>query len=200
MRFSRSLVVAGFLGALTVTLMQGIAAISRADVLHFHSGKVMQGKLSRVTGDLIEFAEGGGFGNLQVVRRLTLSNRRDVVETRRDERYFGEIIYVDKFKVDMQTATGMVKINRLLVKNVVMGTPMEQPGSPDMKRIPVNPTAPGGMNENTGMAPTHADHHTVVSYPPVSAADVNDADNNTSFAKSQPGEDEDAIPAVDRNY
>lgn len=199
MRFSpRSLVVAGFLGALAITLTHGASNICRADVLHFHSGKVMQGKLSRVTGDLIEFAEGGGFGNLQVVRRLTLSNRRDVVETRKNERYFGEIIYVDKFKVDMQTPTGMVKINRLLVKNVVMGTPMEQPGSPDLKRIPVNPTAPGGMNENSGMAPT--DNHAVVSYPPVSSATEDDADNSASFAKSQPGEDEDAIPAVDRNY
>src|SRR5438045_3759690 len=103
MRFSRSLVTVSLLGALAITLMQGICNSSRADMLHFYSGKVMQGKLSRVTGDLIEFIEGNGFGDQQVVRRLTLSNRHDVVETRRNEKYFGEIIYVDKFKVDIQT-------------------------------------------------------------------------------------------------
>lgn len=197
MRFTKSIVATSLLGAFALTLIQGLCAISLADVLHFHNGKLMRGKVGRVTGDLIEFTEGNSFGSQEIIRRLHLSNRHDIVETRRNERFFGEIVYIDKFKVDIQTAAGMVKVNRLLVKNVVMGTPMEQPGTPGLNRIPVNPVMPGSMSENSSMTPRS--NQPVVTYP-ADSSNEDYSQDNTGISKAQAGEDEDAIPAVNRNY
>lgn len=179
MRFSRATVALGIRLSLGVILLTAFTGNSLADVLHFHSGKILRGKVSRVTGEIIEFTEGDSFGSKQNVKRLTLSNRCDIVETRKGEKYFGEIVYIDKFKIDMQTGTGMVKINRLRVSNVIMGTPMEQPTESTLNRIPL---------QSTGTPPAAGNY-------PLPGSEES---NNPPMAV--PGEDEDAIPAVDRTF
>jgi hypothetical protein len=92
-----------------------------ADIIHMYNGKVIHTKIKRVTGEIIEYT--GALTGRSDVKRIELTSRRDVVETRNGRKYFGEIIYIDKFKVEMQTPTGRTKINRLLVINIVLGTP-----------------------------------------------------------------------------
>jgi hypothetical protein len=198
MRITQSVLAIGLIAGLGIALLQGINTECLADALHFYSGKMMRGKLSRVTGDLIEFTEGNGFGSKKVIHRLHLSNRHDCVETRNKLSYFGEIIYVDKFKIDMQTTTGMVKINRLTVTNVIMGTPMDQVAPSSLNRIPVNPLTPGSMNES--LTPNNS---SMPPFSPSSSFQNNEldsdmmADSPPMTNHSESNEDEDAIPAVD---
>jgi hypothetical protein len=104
-----------------------------ADVVHFSDGQVVRGKLNRVTGDLIDFKRRGEFfllSNQEIIQRIRLTNRHDIVELRNSQKYFGEIVYVDKFKIELKTATGNLKINRLKVTNIILGSPSNTP-TPD---------------------------------------------------------------------
>lgn len=102
-----------------------------ADVAHFRNGKSIRGKLNAMTGDIIDFKADHSLGSQSTLKRLELNNRCDVVETRNHRLYFGELVYVDTFKMEMKTATGTVKVNRLMVKNVVLGSPAGQVYSPN---------------------------------------------------------------------
>ena len=98
-----------------------------ADVLHFYQGAHQRGKIYRVTGELIEFKPEDARGDVSVIRRIRLSDRRDVVEMRDGQKHFGEILYADRFKIDLQTAQGNRKLSRWRVKNLVMGSPSQNP-------------------------------------------------------------------------
>ncbi len=121
----RPFVCLGLLALLTSTAW--------ADVVHLHNGKVLRGKLSRATGDILEFKT--DWLNRQNIQRLTLTNRRDVIELNSGQKHFGEIIYVDKFQIDMKTATGLVKIPRYKIHNIVLGTPLQQPMNDFMESV-----------------------------------------------------------------
>jgi len=189
MRFFKPGFAVGFSFSLALLILASVVSPCLADVLHFHSGKVMRGKVNRVTGDIIEFTEGDVFGNKEHVKRLLLSNRKDMVQTRDKEKLYGEILYVDKFKIDLQTATGLKKINRLRVTNVVMGTPMEQPGASALNGMPIQPNMPNAMTmDNTAPYPAVS---------PSAGPDMGMYSAPPSNQSSDMGEDEDAIPAVD---
>lgn len=158
----------GLKAGLIALVLMSLTLPGFADVMHFENGKVVQGKLYRVTGDIIEFRENNGFGNKMQIHRIELTNRRDIVETWGEKRFFGEIVYLDKFKLDLKTQTGMVKLNRLKITNVVVGTPAEQPVS----RTDVMPLAP--------------------------QADQGNMRNEPLPGHSSDTEDWDAIPAVNR--
>lgn len=115
---------AGASALLCLALLAGSVPASLADVLHFHNGKVVRSKLHRVTGELVEFK---GLGEKGTVSRLNLTNRRDVVELLGGEKLFGEILHVDKFRLEIMTPAGRRLLHRWKVKNVVMGTPAQQP-------------------------------------------------------------------------
>lgn len=102
---------------------------SWGDVLHFRDGQVLRGSVERVTGDLVEFRRQGKFSffrNHEVIQRLRLSNRHDVVETRDKKKYFGEVVYVDSFNLELRTAEGGINIARLNIRDVVLGAPVEE--------------------------------------------------------------------------
>ncbi len=115
------------LGLAAITLFL-IPVCGFADMIHYVNGKIVKGKLDRVTGDIIEFRETNRFGSAIQVHRIELTNRHDVVMTKKCN-YFGEIVYLDRFKLDLRTATGLVNLNRLKIKNVVLGSPNDQPVS-----------------------------------------------------------------------
>ncbi|MGG2352430.1 hypothetical protein ACE4Z7_24855, partial [Salmonella enterica] len=85
---------------LTLALLCGLPARGFADLLHYHNGATAQGKVFRITGDIIEFKT-RGFGGKEYIKRLTLNNRNDIIETWGNKKYFGELIYIDKFKVEL---------------------------------------------------------------------------------------------------
>ena len=103
-------------------MLLGASQPGWADILHFHNGKVLRGDVHRVTGDLIHFK--GGFGENTSIPRLHLTNRQDVLEMRfGGKKLFGEVVYIDKFQIELKTPTGIRTVNRMLVKNLVFGTP-----------------------------------------------------------------------------
>jgi hypothetical protein len=167
---------------LALALLTVCAPQSWADVMHFMNGKLVQGKLDRVTGDIIEFREKSSLGNKMNVHRIQLTNRHDVVETSRKKRYFGEIVYVDKFKLDLKTASGLVKLNRLKIRNVVIGSPADQPVS----NLEVMPLAP--QNNPPEMSGTPA-----ASY---SNPLMREGQAPGAWPNRDAWEDQDAIPAV----
>jgi hypothetical protein len=115
------------LGLLTQSILPGWS-----DVIHFRDGQTFRGSLGRITGDIIEFKRQDAFplfGNMETIERLRLTDRRDMVETRNQQKYFGEIIYVDKFKLELRTASGNMGITRLNIRNIVLGSPLEGPNS-----------------------------------------------------------------------
>ena len=170
----------------SLALCMGFWSAGLADVVHFANGLSVRGKLDRVTGDIIEFRRSHHFfGNLDYFKRIQLTDRHDVVETREGNRYFGEIIYVDGLKVEVQTATGAVRINRMKITNVVLGSPLKPFEAPNMKQIPVGQDSP--------------------EQPAVEQPEVRGAYATTNISQTKaiqpgsplPSEDEDVIPAVD---
>lgn len=180
--FSKHPQALGLKLGLALVLLTACVPQSWADVMHFMNGKLVQGKLDRVTGDLIEFREKSSFGSKMNVHRIQLTNRHDVVETGRKKRYFGEIVYLDKFKLDLKTATGMVKLNRLRIRNVVIGSPADQPVS----NLDVMPLAPQNTAREMSASPA------------IRAAQPGEQSTRTSgnWANTEAWEDQDAIPAV----
>jgi hypothetical protein len=181
--------------ALMTALSMGFWAASLADMVHFANGNNVRGKLDRMTGDIIEFRRSTKhlFGNLDYCKRIQLTDRHDVVETRSGQKFFGEIIYVDGFMLEIQTASGAVRINRLTISNVVLGSPLQPPKGPAMNQVspqqgalPPEPPTTLGMDE-----------------PTVRMNSTTTYNRSTQAALSQqatlpsPGEDDDAIPAVD---
>jgi hypothetical protein len=126
---------------------------AHADVVHFYNGKVLRGKISRLTGDIIEFNASGLSTDNEAFERLTLTNRHDVVDIRGGKRLFGEIIYIDKFKVELSTASGLVKISRRKVKNIVLGTPKQQPMDNFMESM--RQSTPQPAEPTPGMVPVN---------------------------------------------
>jgi hypothetical protein len=157
-----------------------------ADVIHFYNGSLMRGKLEHVDGDILEFHSGGVFGSSQNVSRLHLSNRHDLVETLGHHTYYGEIVYMDTFQVDLKTTAGILKINRWKVRNIVAGTPMQQPSlPPNAAANAFHTIALPGQDNNTSSAVMPA---------------VSDTDDSTPAlrGRSPEGNDDLAIPAVDQ--
>ncbi len=174
--------VPGLTLALALVLLTASVPQSWADVMHFMNGKLVQGRLDRVTGDLIEFRENSNFGSKMNIHRIQLTNRHDVVEVSRKKRYFGEIVYLDKFKLDLKTATGLVQLNRLRIRNVVIGSPADQPVS----SLDVMPLAP--QNSTSGMGGAPALHSAPLT--------GNGQTTPGAWTNRDAWEDQDAIPAV----
>jgi hypothetical protein len=179
---------------LCLSFLAGNLLPAQADVLHFHNGKVLRGKIHRVTGDIIEFKP--SYFNKQNIQRLTLTNRRDVVELLDDRKYFGEILYMDALKIEIITSTGISTLNRLLVKNIVAGSPIQQPmtdfaesimqqTATQAKPIPSEPGFNNVSNTSRGMGTSS---QAAVHFP----VDIDEAQANPN--SSRINEDLDAIP------
>lgn len=171
---------------LSLAVCMGFWATSFADIVHFANGNSVRGKLDRLTGDIIEFRHSKHlFGNLDYFKRIQLTDRHDVVETHDGQKYFGEIIYLDDFILEIQTGSGSVRINRLRLTNLVLGSPLQSPNVPPMSQIPAHP---GGMPPEP---PTsyNPDEPSVRTVPMTTISHTSQNPNNS--------EDEDAIPAVD---
>jgi hypothetical protein len=185
--------------ALCLGILAGSPSPAPADVLHFHNGKVLRGKIHRVTGDIIEFRE--SYFNKKNIERLTLTNRRDVVEMIDDRKFFGEILYMDALKVEIITSTGITTLNRLLVKNIVAGSPIQQPMTDFAESIgqqtatqgkPI-PNEPGFNNVNWSSGkPGQPGASAAVHFP----VDIDESPANPTYSRISPddSEDFDAIP------
>lgn len=160
------------------------AAAAFADVAHFYNGKTLRGKLGSVSGDIIEFKR--GLFRTQVFTRLMLTNRRDVVEMKDFQKFFGEIIYADGGHVEIMTKDGHTRLNRFLIKNIVLATPgqlpVDIPTSTFSGSLPENKPVvvmPGSMTETSQRIPVQP---STFLFPP----------------PSTPSEDLDAINTDDR--
>lgn len=141
---------------LALGLFVSTSMLGWADVLHFHNGKVVRGKVKRIAGELIEFRPSGQpmwLGSVERIQRLTLSSRQDVVETRNNHKYFGEILYIDKFKVEITTQTGRHEVPRWQVSNIVLGTPNHQPLHELMHSVQPSANAPITPSATTRIHP-----------------------------------------------
>lgn len=176
-----------FQSGLILSVLFSCATPAFADTLHFVNGKIVRGKLDRVTGDIIEFRENSNYGSKMNIHRIQLTNRHDIIETRGDKRYFGEIVYLDRFKLDLRTATGLVKLNRLKITNVVVGTPAEQPVS-HTDVMPLAPAAAGAMPTDKPL----------VHFPAGNEPLPNTAGTDPYAGTNTDGEDWDTMPAVNR--
>jgi hypothetical protein len=137
-----------FFGLLLGIFLVG-SSPSLADVVHFHDGKTLRGRLGNVTGDILEFKP--SFFRTQQFQRLTLSNRNDVIEMRNQKKLFGQIVYADDYTVEIDTSSGRTKINRFLIRNIVVGAPTQPPVDIPTQAETSNQTmlAPGtGVNLN----------------------------------------------------
>jgi hypothetical protein len=129
--------------SLIVSVLAILPVPCLADVMNFQNGKIVQGKLERLTGDIIEFKETRPFGGNMHVNRIQLTNRHDIVAVHGLKRYFGEIIYLDRFKLELKTATGLVNLSRLSLTDIIMGSPAEEPVSNmDIMHLAPNPNSP----------------------------------------------------------
>jgi hypothetical protein len=113
--------------SLIVSVLALLPVPCLADILHFQNGKIVQGKLERLTGDIIDFKEAGPISGDMRIHRIQLTNRHDIVTVHGLKRYFGEILYLDRFKLELKTATGLISLNRLKLTNIIMGSPAEEP-------------------------------------------------------------------------
>ena len=122
--------------SLTIALSLGFWNSSSADLVHFANGNNLRGKLDRMTGDIIEFRRSKHFfGNMDYFKRIQLTDRHDVIETRSGQKYFGEVIYMDDLTLEIQTAAGNVRLNRMALTNVVLGSPLQAPHTPGMNQV-----------------------------------------------------------------
>jgi hypothetical protein len=170
---------------LSMAVCMGFWATSFADIVHFANGNSVRGKLDRLTGDIIEFRRSKHlFGNLDYFKRIQLTDRHDVVETHDGQKYFGEIIYLDDFMIEIQTGSGSVRINRIRLTNVVLGSPLQAPNVPSMSQVPVRS---GGMPPEPPTSST-TEEPSVRTVPMTTISHTSQSTSN---------EDEDAIPAVD---
>lgn len=189
----KSLLGRGFGFGLIVALSVGFWATSLADMVHFANGNSVRGKLDRLTGDIIEFKRAKHLfgGSLDYFKRIQLTDRHDVAETRDGHKYFGEIIYLDGFVLEIQTASGAVRLNRMSLTNVVLGSPLQPPKVPAMNQLPIQQGS-----QSTMSAPE----------PPVTmgleqpAVRTEPMTYHSSAGMPSPGEDEDVMPAVDSGY
>src|ERR1700744_4968817 len=121
---SRSFLLIGIISLLLSSLVPFNQA--QADVIHLATGQTVRGKVGRVTGDIIGFQRDTGhfsfFTPEESIQRLRLTNRHDVVETRNQETVYGEILYVDRFRVELRTSSGTASIPRINIKNIVLGS------------------------------------------------------------------------------
>lgn len=120
------------LGSLLLAGLLSQMGSTWADVLHLQNGKVIRGKVERLVGELIEYQSNGlginpAGGNQGTITRMELSNRHDVVEIRNRQKLFGQIIYIDPYKIEIQTGKGLLQVKRRRVSNIVLGTPNQQP-------------------------------------------------------------------------
>lgn len=187
----------GLIVSLGIMAMLTIPARVFADVLHFHDGTILRGKLEDAAGDILDFHSGGVFGSTQTIPRLHISNRNDLVETIGHHTYYGEIVYVDSFQVDLKTTSGILKINRWKIRDIVIGTPMQQPSlPPDAAANAIQTIAlPGqitGKTSSTGMPAVS--HQSTITIP--SASDLDDSAPALRGPTAEDGDDQ-AIPAVD---
>lgn len=177
-RFVQSL---GF--GLGLTLCLGFLAPALADIVHFANGNNLLGKLDRVTGDIIEFKHSlHFFGSMDYFKRIQLTDRHDVVETRNGKKYYGEIIYLDGLTLEIQTSSGTLRLNRMELAGVVMGSPSDKPIAPDMR--PVTPQDPDFPTES----PSKDGIKTISDTRPTKPASFNQFDTP---------ETEETIPAVE---
>ena len=178
---------------LCVVCCIGFQSLSLADIVHFANGNKVRGKLDRVTGDIIEFRRSNHFfGDLDYCKRIQLTDRHDVVETTDGKRYFGEIIYLDGFILEIQTTTGAVRLKRMELSSVVMGSPSQSPNVPKMKTV--SPQEAGLPPEPPG----EIEQPAVRTIPMTTISNSGNRRYSTRKPKASTVDDEDAIPAVDR--
>jgi hypothetical protein len=177
-RFVQSL---GF--GLGLALCLGSLAPALADIVHFANGNNLLGKLDRVTGDIIEFKHSlHFFGSMDYFKRIQLTDRHDVVETRHGKKYYGEIIYLDGLTLEIQTTSGTLRLNRMELAGVVMGSPSDKPTVPDMRPVQ-DPNFPTEAPPKDGIK---------------TISDTRPAKPASSINKFDTPETEETIPAIER--
>ncbi len=176
--FKLSRLQAAAAGLMGLAILAASLPLSWGDVIHFYNGRVVRTKIYRVTGELIEFK---GLGTKGDVQRINLTNRRDVVEVSGNRKYFGEILYMDRFRVEMQTAAGRRRINRWMVKNIVMGTPAQQPVNDYVEAVQQQyersqtPPPASDLPSGSSMAPAWPSGPSTPGHPVVTAPAASDA-------------------------
>ncbi len=111
--------------ALTSAVLFGsVVATSFADTLNFYNGHVVDGNIKSVIGDIIQYQD--GLGKKASARRMTLTNRQDVIRTHAGKIYTGEVLYRDGYSTEIRTPTGNHKVWNGWVREMVMGAPLNR--------------------------------------------------------------------------
>ena len=95
-----------------------------ADTVNMLNGTVLVGHIDKISGDLINFKTIEGF---RTFNRIQLINNRDFVEFGFFKKRIisGKVILITPLSLEIKTPEGLLKINRLLVRNVILGQPIE---------------------------------------------------------------------------
>lgn len=93
-----------------------------ADTINMIDGTVIIGRIDRVISDIINIKTKEGYRKFTTVK---LINNRDSVEIGIIKRKVisGKILAVTPLSLEIITPEGLLKVSRLLVRNIVMGQP-----------------------------------------------------------------------------
>lgn len=93
-----------------------------ADTINMVDGTVIIGRIDRVISDIINIKTKEGYRKFSTVK---LINNRDSIELGIIKRKFisGKLLTVTPLSLEIITPEGLLKVNRLLVRNIIMGQP-----------------------------------------------------------------------------
>ncbi len=92
-----------------------------ADTVVTKDGKVLEGKIIHCIGNLVSIKTKDGI--IQLNRDLNKGQARDVIEIgylRSVKKLSGEVKYLDQVALDLDTSTGVIKINRSKVRSITL--------------------------------------------------------------------------------
>jgi hypothetical protein len=99
---------------------------------------------------------------------------------RNQKKFFGQIVYADDYTVEIETAAGRTKLNRFLIRNIVVGAPTQPPVDIPTQAGASNPTmfAPGnGVNLNETQTRVPLQSSTFMFPPPNTPSEDKDSIN-----------------------
>jgi hypothetical protein len=113
--------------------LEMVNPFAKTDVVNLHNGQAVRGRLLSSPGELIWIRN--ELGQETVIRRLEVNTRQDMIVTLDNKIHYGEIEYIDAYKVFLLSPQGKQRIWRLKIKSMMIGAPN------DLRRF-------GGNDEN----------------------------------------------------
>ncbi|MBY0404112.1 MAG: hypothetical protein K2X66_09450 [Cyanobacteria bacterium] len=103
--------------------LEMVNPLAKTDVVNLHNGQVVRGRLLSSPGELIWIRN--ELGQETVIRRLEVNTRQDMIVTVDNKIHYGEIEFIDAYKVFLRSPLGKQRIWRLKIKSMMLGAPNE---------------------------------------------------------------------------